>query len=155
MELVDVFCGGGLFSFAARAAGMTVTYGVDHDSTVLATYKANMPEARVVCGSVGPGSYETWQDAPVQLPEPAANLHIHLSPPCTLISHANTKSGGDKQSGIDALEWSIEESGRGAHGGSDPFVRVSCFVVACIMQRFMPQLAQVQRLSLRALGVQS
>jgi len=102
MELVDIFCGGGLFSYAARAAGMKVIFGVDNDSNALLTYKANFPDAKVKCATVGPGS-----DDDVTIPEPAPNRHIHLSPPCTQISSANTTCR-DKEYGITALKWAIE-----------------------------------------------
>jgi len=106
MELVDVFCGGGLFSYAARAAGMRVIYAVDNDSNALLTYKANFPETRVKCASVGPGAEDGWETE-VNIPEPAPNRHIHLSPPCTQISSANTTCR-DKEYGISALKWAIE-----------------------------------------------
>ena len=100
-ELVDVFCGGGLLSYAARVAGMKVIYGVDNDSSALLIFKANFPEAKVVCVTVGPGGDDAL------LPSPAPNRHIHLSPPCTQISSANTACR-DKEYGISALKWSIE-----------------------------------------------
>ena len=105
-ELVDVFCGGGLFSYAARAAGMKVIFGVDNDSKALLTYKANFPEAKVKCASVGPGAEDGWESE-VLIPGPAPNRHIHLSPPCTQISSANTTCR-DKEYGISALKWAIE-----------------------------------------------
>jgi site-specific DNA-cytosine methylase len=105
MELVDVFCGGGLFSYAARSAGMKVVFGVDNDSKALETYKANFPEAKVKCASVGPGADADWENE-VDIPCPAPNRHMHLSPPCTQISSANTACR-DKEYGINALKWAI------------------------------------------------
>ena len=102
MEFVDVFCGGGMMSYAARAAGMKVIWGVDNDSSALLTYKVNFPEAKIVCASVGPGA-----DDEVAIPGAAPNRHIHLSPPCTQISSANA-ARRDKASGIAALKWSIQ-----------------------------------------------
>ena len=99
---MDIFCGGGLFSYAARAAGMKVIFGVDNESSALLIFKANFPEAKAVCATVGPGS-----DDEVTTPGPAPNRHIHLSPPCTQISSANTACR-DKQYGISALKWAIE-----------------------------------------------
>ena len=101
-----MFCGGGLFSYAARAAGMNVIFGVDNDSKALETYKANFPEAKVKCASVGPGADVGWENE-VDIPGPAPNRHMHLSPPCTQISSANTACR-DKEYGINALKWAIE-----------------------------------------------
>ena len=105
MELVDIFCGGGLFSYAARAAGMRVIFAVDNDSNALLTYKANFPTTVVKCASVGPGAEGCETEA--SIPEPAPNRHIHLSPPCTQISSANSTCR-NKEYGISALKWAIE-----------------------------------------------
>ena len=101
MELIDLFCGGGLFSFAARDAGMIPTFAVDNDAAPLNMYKLNFPGATVRCAELGPNKTE------VELPPPTRNRHIHLSPECREVSSANT-SCTDSSNGEALLGWSID-----------------------------------------------
>ena len=97
-ELVDLFCGGGLFSFGARAAGMRVVAGVDCCAEALGVYKLNFT-TQVSCATLGPGL------SVYELPEPRPRLHVHLSPPCQELS--NAKSGARSNYGVEILEWSV------------------------------------------------
>lgn len=98
-ELVDVFCGGGLYSFAARAAGMRVLSAVDCSAEALSVYKLNF-RVNVSCATVGPDSTE------FTFPEPQDRLHVHLSPPCQELS--NAKRGPRSESGLAMLQWSLQ-----------------------------------------------
>jgi hypothetical protein len=98
-ELVDLFCGGGLFSFGARFAGMRVAEAVDCCPNALSVYKLNF-DARVSCATLGPGRTD------FTFPEPHARLHLHLSPPCQELS--NAKSGVRSNCGVEMLKWSVE-----------------------------------------------
>jgi DNA (cytosine-5)-methyltransferase 1 len=48
MKALDIFCGAGLGSAGARAAGATVVAAVDMDDVATATYRANFPDAEVL-----------------------------------------------------------------------------------------------------------
>ena len=99
-ELCDVFCGGGLFSYAARDAGMEVVSAVDNSADALVVYKLNQSPSTVAsCATVGPEKTE------FTLPPPKPRLHIHLSPPCVDLSHA--KRGARSEEGVAMLKSSI------------------------------------------------
>ena len=98
-QLVDAFCGGGLFSFGAASAGMRVVEAVDCCPEALALYKLNF-KTDVSCASLGLGLQE------YTFPKPRSRLHVHLSPPCQELS--NAKSGARSNYGIEMLRWSIE-----------------------------------------------
>ena len=51
-ELVDCFCGGGLFSFGARSASMQVTNAVDSCPDALSVYKLNFTATKITCASL-------------------------------------------------------------------------------------------------------
>ena len=73
-QLCDVFCGGGLFSHGAMAAGMEVASAVDCSADALVVYKLNQkPQTEVACATVGPDKTE------FAFPPPRPNLHVHLS----------------------------------------------------------------------------
>ena len=102
-DLVDVFCGGGLFSHGARAAGMRVLSAVDSSADALSVYKLNF-SCDVTCATVQPGCTD------FALPAPRERLHVHLSPPCQELS--NAKRGGRSGYGFQMLEWSIKTGSR-------------------------------------------
>jgi len=97
-DLVDVFCGGGLFSFGARAAGMRVLSAVDCNANALSVFKINY-QVNVACATVGPGRTD------FAFPAPRTRLHCHLSPPCQELS--NAKRGPRSESGLEMLRWSV------------------------------------------------
>ena len=98
-DLVDVFCGGGLYSFGARAAGMRVVAAVDSSADALSVYKSNL-SVHVTCAEVGP------ERTDFTFPPPREWLHVHLSPPCQELS--NAKRGPRSDSGLEMLRWSVE-----------------------------------------------
>ena len=98
-SVFDCFCGGGLFSFGARAAGMNVVLGIDNCPNALQVYKRNNPRATVECATLGPGRTEAV------LPSPRPQLHAHLSPPCQELSNAKAKARSDE--GLSMLRWSV------------------------------------------------
>ena len=99
-ELIDCFCGGGVFSYGARASGMHITHAVDFCPEALDVYKQNFPEAKVSCATLGS------EVAEYMFPEPRPKLHVHLSPPCQELS--NAKSGKRCEAdGLEMLRWSV------------------------------------------------
>ena len=98
-DLVDVFCGGGLYSFGARTAGMRVVAAVDSSADALRVYKSNFTSP-VSCVEVGPGRTD------FAFPAPRERLHVHFSPPCQELS--NAKRGPRSESGLEMLRWSVE-----------------------------------------------
>ena len=103
-DLVDVFCGGGCFSFGARTANMKPIAAIDCSHSALNIYKRNHSEcATVSCQKVGP-------DCPdISLPDDRDRLHVHLSPPCQNLSNAKKKATGNLSAGISMLTWSIDK----------------------------------------------
>ena len=99
-DLVDVFCGGGLYSFGARAAGMRVVAAVDSSADALRVYKSNFTSP-ISCAEVGPRGSTDFA-----FPAPRERLHVHLSPPCQELS--NAKRGPRSDSGLEMLRWSVE-----------------------------------------------
>ena len=79
MRVVDLYCGGGGFSAGAMLAGCEVVLGVDCDPVALDAWRANTKAPAVLA--------RLWDDS-VPLPEPAPDLHLHMSPPCTHLSKA-------------------------------------------------------------------
>ncbi len=55
-RVVDLCCGMGGLSVAAREMGMRVVAGVDVNPSALRTFSRNFPEAEAIEGSVGSGT---------------------------------------------------------------------------------------------------
>ena len=85
MRLVDAYCGTGGWSAGAIAAGCAPVLGIDCDEKPLRLWRTNCPAGRAACATLG-------TDEPVDWPEPAPDLHVHLSPPCTDLSKARAGS---------------------------------------------------------------
>jgi len=49
---IDVFCGAGLWSYAAQREGVIPIAGIDHDAAACASYQANHPHARCIHADV-------------------------------------------------------------------------------------------------------
>ena len=103
MRLVDAYAGSGGMSAGAIAAGCTPILGIDSDHVPLQYWAANCPGARAVCVTLG-------GDEPVDWPEPAPDIHIHLSPPCTALSKARAASApaAQRDAALGAIRWCIE-----------------------------------------------
>ena len=95
-DLVDVFCGGGLYSFGARAAGMNIIAAVDNSADALSVYKNNFCSVQAACAEVGPGL------ADFAFPEPRERLHLHFSPPCQELSNAKRRARAARVWGLGA-----------------------------------------------------
>ena len=93
MRLVDCYCGIGGWSAGAIAAGCTPILGIDCDERPLRLWRTNCPAGRAACATLG-------GDEPVDWPEPAPDLHVHLSPPCTDLSKA--RAGGASAASVAA-----------------------------------------------------
>ena len=52
MRALDLFCGGGLSSVGAHAAGFTTVAGVDFNQHALSAFAVNNPQARTYCARV-------------------------------------------------------------------------------------------------------
>jgi hypothetical protein len=90
MDIVDLYCGIGGFSAGAMEAGCKPIAGYDCDDSALRLWSGN---------TGGKGVVTTLWKGRVRLPGPRANLHIHLSPPCTELSSA--KRGASSETVID------------------------------------------------------
>jgi site-specific DNA-cytosine methylase len=97
----DLFCGGGLAAYGARAVGFEIVRGVDHNPDAIAAFQRNFPEAEAKLRTLGEESEAQW-------PDPVARIHVHLSPPCGELSSA--KAGPRDAEGAALLRWSIEQA---------------------------------------------
>lgn len=97
----DIFCGGGVGAYGARAAGFEVVCGMDNDADAIAAFKRNHEAAEAKTLHLGPKRKVPW-------PEAKARMHVHLSPPCSDLS--NAKAGSRDESGALLLRWSIKQA---------------------------------------------
>ena len=103
LEVYDLFCGAGGFSEGARAAGCRIVLGVDSDPVMIETYKANHPNARVLCLRLPVDS----GSGVLPLPEvAAANAHIHASPPFPRFN--KRKRGAELVDPVLYVEWFLK-----------------------------------------------
>ena len=103
MRLVDGFCGAGGWSAGAVAAGCIPVLGIDSDEAPLKLWATNcIPAGHAVCAIIG-------QDA-VDWPDAAADVHVHLSPPCTSLSkaRAGSASATSVATALDAVRWCVQ-----------------------------------------------
>ena len=103
MRVVDAFCGAGGWSAGAVAAGCTPVLGIDSDAAPLKLWATNCsPAGRAVCATIGPD--------PVDWPEAAPDVHVHLSPPCTSLSkaRAGSASAASVANALDAVRWCVQ-----------------------------------------------
>ena len=104
MEVADFYCGAGGLSAGAILSGNKVRVGVDMDSTALRHWAANT-SGRAECVEIVPGEGEN-----LPWPTPTPRTHVHLSPPCTMLSKARAQTTEEERSGgLDELRWCIEE----------------------------------------------
>lgn len=85
-SFADFFCGAGGVSIGARAAGMRVKYGVDHDADACATIRLNLPGTEIY-------EEDIYYNLTVRK---QANAHVrccHMSSVCKTISPAYTVRG--------------------------------------------------------------
>ena len=110
MRVIDAFCGAGGWSAGAVAAGYTPVLGIDNDAAPLKLWAANCsPAGRAACATIGVDAVD-WLDA-------AADLHVHLSPPCTSLSkaRAGSASAASVAAALDAVRWCVQLVLQGLH----------------------------------------
>ena len=103
MRVVDAYCGAGGWSAGAIAAGCTPIVGIDSDAVPLKLWATNCsPAGRAVCATIGADAVD-WPDA-------AADVHVHLSPPCTSLSkaRAGSASASSVATALDAVRWCVQ-----------------------------------------------
>ena len=103
MRVVDAFCGAGGWSAGAVEAGCTPVLGIDCDHVPLQLWAANCaPAGRAACATLG-------TNEPVDWPETAQDLHVHLSPPCTSLSKARAGSApaASVAAALEAVRWCV------------------------------------------------
>ena len=103
MRVVDLFAGLGGFSAGALEAGAEVVLGIDSDPVPLKLWSANTRGTAQVA-TLGEGGDQ------IELPPPAADLHVHASSPCTDLSCARGTSAtpNDIAKGVSMLRWCLE-----------------------------------------------
>ena len=96
--------GVGGFSCGAIEARATIEMGVDCDPEPLRVWASNVPGAKAVLTTLGPSCTD------LDLPPPAPDLHVHLSPPCQAFSRAraNSATQPEVQNSLELLRWSID-----------------------------------------------
>ena len=81
LEVVDFFCGVGGFSSGAMLAGAKPIMGADNNDKMVRLWGANTNGKCVLA--------ELWTESvKSRWPVSKANMHVHLSPPCPLLSSA-------------------------------------------------------------------
>ena len=99
LRCVDACCGVGGFSAGAMECGCDVILGIDNDK-IVQTWAANTA-GRALCATIGEDSIE-W-------PDPTDDLFFHISPPCTVLSRANsTATDVERACGLDFVRWSLD-----------------------------------------------
>ena len=102
MRVVDAFSGTGGWSAGAIAAGCTPILGIDSDEKPLRLWATNCPDGRAACAAIGTGEAVDW-------PAADADVHVHLSPPCTSLSkaRAGSASATSVAAALDAVRWCL------------------------------------------------
>lgn len=97
-RVIDICCGMGGLSVAARDLGMTVVAGVDLNPSALRTFSKNFPEAEAIEGSV---RSRTVLEKCRALFDGDHCLDIVLSgPPCQGFSAAGSRNPKDRRNGV-------------------------------------------------------
>jgi len=86
----DLFCGSGSVSAALKAAGFSVTFGIDNDAAAVATYKVNHPQTSLFCEDIKQVSLE---NAATTLRGGARLSVLAVCAPCQPFSSQNRKRG--------------------------------------------------------------
>jgi DNA (cytosine-5)-methyltransferase 1 len=99
VRVVDLCCGMGGLSVAAREMGMTVVAGVDVNPSALRTFSRNFPDAEAIEGSVR--SRTVLERCRTLLDSGGDGLSIVLSgPPCQGFSAAGSRDPKDRRNGV-------------------------------------------------------
>ncbi len=87
LRIVDLFAGAGGLSQGFRQAGFRIIGGSDHDPDACATYAANFPEARTICGDI------RHDDIKQQVLDAALQADVVVGgPPCQAFSQVRNHS---------------------------------------------------------------
>jgi DNA (cytosine-5)-methyltransferase 1 len=98
-KVVDLCCGLGGLSVAAREMGMRVVAGVDVNPSALRTFSRNFPEAEAIEGSVR--SRTVLERCRALLDGDGDGLSVVLSgPPCQGFSAAGSRDPKDRRNGV-------------------------------------------------------
>ena len=81
----DAFCGAGGASRGAKAAGLHVRWGLDHDSAAINSFRLNFEGCNCYHASSDIFSVTLLDDFTVEI--------LHISPPCQPFSPAHTREG--------------------------------------------------------------
>ena len=104
MRVVDAFAGTGGWSAGAIAAGCKPILGVDCDEKPLRLWATNCTPhgGRAACVTIGTDAVE-W-------PAADADVHVHLSPPCTSLSKARAGSAtaASVTAALDTVRWCLD-----------------------------------------------
>mgnify|MGYP006146644265 CR=1 FL=1 len=87
LECYDFFSGCGGWTTGAVQAGHRVVFACDHSAEALAAHEANHPDAAHLQAEL------PLPRAQLPFPKDGRPFHVHGSPPCTLFSTMNTRSG--------------------------------------------------------------
>lgn len=98
-RVVDLCCGMGGLSLAARDLGMAVVAGVDLNTAALRTFSKNFPEAKAIMGSVR--SRTVMEQCRALLDGDVESVRVVLSgPPCQGFSIAGSRDPKDRRNKV-------------------------------------------------------
>lgn len=101
-KFVDLFCGMGGASHGAVNAGYDVVLAVDSWELAIEAHTLNHPSATHMVSELPPSN-------PLPLPSADEEWHLHGSPPCTKLSHANQQRiEEDREDAIKLVAWYLD-----------------------------------------------
>jgi len=99
--VIDLCCGLGGLSLAARELGMTIVAGVDIGGDAMRTFSRNFPSAATIKTTIGGSrSIAQCRAALAKRGQPKAPLVIISGPPCQGFSAAGTRDPKDKRNKV-------------------------------------------------------
>lgn len=162
--VVDLFAGIGGFSTGAAQAGHVPVLAIDCDSELLRCHATNHPRCRHVVMKLGADTEETLVRLISETVPNADELHLHASPPCTMLSNMQAPRrkmhNGDLESdhdvGMQNVTWFLRLVVR-LRPKSWTFEQIAThdvFGALAMMQECFPSLVDVcKRLKLNDFGV--
>lgn len=109
VQVVDIFCGGGGFSTGASQAGAIVSVAVDSWDVALKVHALNHPKCTHILAECDSDRNTTPKAMAKRIRAallPDLPVHLHCSPPCQQLTHAN-KINPDGKEGMRLVNWSI------------------------------------------------
>lgn len=101
VRVIDLCCGLGGLSLAARQVGMGVIAGVDRNPTALKTFGRNFPEAEAIEGSVRSSTVlKRCRELSKSKPEDKFTSVILSGPPCQGFSAAGSRDPKDRRNKV-------------------------------------------------------